>query len=107
MYGHDQIRDSYQNLVCSPDGNESVESIGPGQDRDSVEHAAQDGSAEDADTQAGGSSSERHGDGHGRGASGDSYEDEADKVLLRPKPKASTTDTYDGGNLSPTGKLIE
>lgn len=109
---HDYILDSYQNLVCSPGDNESVESIGPRPDSDSVEHAGVGDSDDDTPERlAGDLSSDRaegdpkrrspsgHGSGdrneagyaedaesvRGRGASGESYEDEADEALFRPR----------------------
>ena len=99
MYGDEPLLDSYQNLIiCVPRGNESVESIGPAPDGDSVEHAADD-SAGDA--------SDQDREGQGPAAGGESHQDEADQASLRPKRKASTTDTYDGGDLGPTGRQIE
>jgi hypothetical protein len=111
MHGYEL--DSYQNIVCSPGGNESVESIGSGPDRDSVEHAGGEGYGDDPNPGrlAGDLSSDRATPeaGRGRGASGESYEDEADQAMFRPrhKEKAATTDSWDGGDLSPSGKPIK
>ncbi|HEX2667247.1 MAG TPA: hypothetical protein VHP13_02640 [Gammaproteobacteria bacterium] len=106
------ILDSYQNVVCSPVDNEGIESIGPRPDPGSMEHAGDgDPDYDNPERLAGDLSSDRaegdskrrspsgHGSGdrnepgyaeddesvRGRGASGESYEDEADEALFRPR----------------------
>lgn len=43
----------------------------------------------------------------GRAASGESYEDEADNALFRAPAKQASVKSYDGGDLDPSGHLIE
>jgi hypothetical protein len=114
MQGYDQLLDSYQNLVCSPDGNESIESISPGEQHDSEEHIDEDKgdlSSDRAEGDAGRRSPSGHGSGDrnenvsGRAASGESYEDEA---FFRPKrEEAASYTSFDGGNLGPGGRLLD